>query len=67
MNVKRQHFTVITTPQPWNWVKLQKHVNNSKSSKFFAKSGSEMLNWVIGTQTNMDLNMMFAHTANYWA
>ena len=35
--------------------------------KFYAKSGAEMLNWVIGTKTDMDLNMMSAHTANYWA
>lgn len=23
--------------------------------------------WVICTKTDMDLNMMFTHTANYWA
>ena len=32
--------------------------------KLYAKSGAEMLNWVTGTKTDMDLNMMSAHTAN---
>ena len=35
--------------------------------KFYVKSGAEMLNWVTGTKTALDLNIMLAHTANIWA
>ncbi len=37
MNVKRQHSTLITTPQPWNWFKIQSHVNDTKSSKILCQ------------------------------
>ena len=37
LNVKRQHSTIFTTPQPWNWFKLQKHVNDSRSSKILCQ------------------------------
>ena len=33
LNVKRQHSTLNTAPQPWNWFKMQDHVNDSKASK----------------------------------
>ena len=37
MNVKRQHSTLITTPQPWNWFKIENHVNDTKSSKILCQ------------------------------
>ena len=37
MNVKRQHSTLNTTPQPWTWFKLQPNVNDSKSSKIICQ------------------------------
>ena len=44
LSIKRQHSTLNTTPQPWHWFKMQEHVNDSKESKIYAKSGEEMLN-----------------------
>ena len=37
MNVKRQHSTLITTPQPWNWFKIQNHVNDTKASRILCQ------------------------------
>ena len=64
MNVKRQHSTLNTTPQPWTWFKLQPMLMTLNQVKLYAKSGAELLNWVTGTKTARDLNMMSAHTAN---
>ena len=67
LSVKRQHSTLNTTPQPWHWFKMQEHVNDSKESKIYAKSGEEMLNQAIDTKTDMVLSMNFAHTAKHLA
>ena len=37
LSVKRQHSTLNTTPQPWNWFKMQNHVNDSKGSKYLCQ------------------------------
>ena len=37
MSVKRQHSTLNTTPQPWNWFNMQNHVNDSKGSKYLCQ------------------------------
>ena len=37
LSVKRQHSTLNTAPQPWNWFKMQDHVNDSKASKILCQ------------------------------
>jgi len=63
ISVKRQHSTL-------NFgigLKFKTILMTPNQVKFYVKSGAEMLNWVTGTKTALDLNIMFAHSANYWA